>query len=485
MKEKKPESMKKKLGAYLLLTGFLTLAATLVITVLVFHHMYREQILDDMRTYAELFGEMIFSGEELPKHADFYEENLRVTAISPEGEVLFDNQTGAEAIGNHADRPEVQEAAWKGEGYAIRHSDTLNRDLYYYAVRLANGDVLRISKEEDNIWSVFQNTIHGIVVVGLLMFLVCVLLSHYVTNLLVRPIERLAADMETVGETETYEELEPFIATIRKQHEDIVKGARMRQEFTANVSHELKTPLTSISGYAELMETGMAGEREVQRFASEIHRNAKRLLTLINDIIRLSELDAAPHGSEMPFAEVDLYELARTCADSLRFNAENYDLQISCRGEHSVVRGSRDMLEELLSNLMDNAIRYNRPGGRVEVIVQQEPWPQEESVAGGFRMDAQNAAAAPESLAYPALVVRDTGIGIPQESQARVFERFYRVDKSRSKQTGGTGLGLAIVKHIVAQHQAGLWMKSEVGKGTEVHVVFLSNLKNTSLDGCI
>ena len=219
----------------------------------------------------------------------------------------------------------------------------------------------------------------------------------------------------------------------------------MRQEFTANVSHELKTPLTSISGYAELIETGLAGENEVQRFASEIHRNAKRLLTLINDIIRLSELDA--DNMEVSFAPLNLYELAKGCVQSLKLNAAKHDIEISCQGSDCSVNGNKDMLEELLYNLCDNAIRYNKPGGSVRVNI-------------GMHGE------------HVLLTVKDTGIGIPKESQGRVFERFYRVDKSRSKQTGGTGLGLAIVKHIVAQHHARLDLKSQVGVGTEVSVLF-------------
>ena len=175
--------------------------------------------------------------------------------------------------------------------------------MYYYANDAGNGDVLRISKEADNIWSVFQKTLYGILGVGILMFFICMMLSRYLTNSIIRPIEKLAGDIDNIDGADAYIELVPFITTIQKQHEDILKGAKMRQEFTANVSHELKTPLTSISGYAELIETGLAGENEVQRFASEIHRNAKRLLTLINDIIRLSELDA--DNMEVSFAPAE------------------------------------------------------------------------------------------------------------------------------------------------------------------------------------
>lgn len=437
--------MKKKINRYLILTVFLTLVATLIMAVAIFHHMYREQIVEDMKTYAQLISGMVTSGEELERQYTDPQPDLRVTVISTDGTVTYDSKAGSDQMSNHSDRPEIKKAEKSGEGYAVRHSDTLHRDMYYYAVQLENGDILRISKEEDSIWSVFRNTMYGIAGVALLMLLICLLFSRYITTSLVRPIEKLAQDIDSIDGLETYEELVPFITTIQKQHEDIIKGAKMRQEFTANVSHELKTPLTSISGYAELIETGIAGENEVQRFAREIHRNAKRLLTLINDIIRLSELDGG--HTETPYTDVDLYDLAQTCVEMLQLNAENHGIHIACHGVRSIVHGNKDMIEELVFNLCDNAIRYNRVGGHVDVTV-------------GMRGD------------QVMLSVKDTGIGIPPDSQERIFERFYRVDKSRSKLTGGTGLGLAIVKHIVAQHDARIELHSEVGKGTEMVVWF-------------
>ena len=437
--------MKKKINIYLLLTVFLTLVATLLMAVAIFHHMYREQIVDDMQTYAEVLSGMISSGEELNERYTNPQPELRVTVIGSDGAVIYDSQAGRESMSNHSDRPEVKEAEKNGEGYSVRHSDTLDSDMYYYAVCLRDGDILRISKEENSIWSVFYNTMYGIAGIGVLMLLICFVLSRYITDSIVRPIEKLAKDINGASRIDTYEELMPFITTIQEQHKDIIKGARMRQEFTANVSHELKTPLTSISGYAELIETGIAGENEVQRFAGEIHRNSKRLLTLINDIIRLSELDGG--HADISCSEVDLYDIATSCVEMLQLNAEKHSIKIECHGQRCMVRANKEMMEELLFNLCDNAIRYNRLGGTVDVTVEKK--------AG-----------------HPVLTVADTGIGIPKESQERVFERFYRVDKSRSKLTGGTGLGMAIVKHIVAQHDAEIELRSEVGKGTEVIVTF-------------
>lgn len=219
----------------------------------------------------------------------------------------------------------------------------------------------------------------------------------------------------------------------------------MRQEFSANVSHELKTPLTSISGYAELIETGMASEQDTVRFAHGIHNSANRLLTLINDIIRLSELDGTEEEADTEL--LNLHEMAQNCVEMLKMSAEKHNVTIALNGTECYVTANRQMMEELLYNLCDNAIRYNNPGGSVDV--------QTYSREG-----------------HTNLVVKDTGIGISKEHQERIFERFYRVDKSRSKSTGGTGLGLAIVKHIIAKSHAELELESEPGKGTTIRVIF-------------
>lgn len=441
----KSKSMKKKIHTYLILTVILTLVTTVAMAIGVFFRMYQSQVVNDMRTYTDLVRNMGTSGEELKERAGNMDGDLRLTFIGSDGSVKYDSKKEENELDNHGDRPEVLEAMENGEGYLVRHSDTLDRDMYYYAVRLENGDILRISKEEASIWGVFTNTIYGIVGIAFLMFLICFGLSRYITSSLIQPIEKLAGDIANIDGLNTYEELVPFITTIQSQHTDIMKNAKMRQEFTANVSHELKTPLTAISGYAELIETGLAGENEIRRFAKEIHRSSKRLLTLINDIIRLSELDS--DQMQISFVEVDLLALAQNCVEMLQLNAKNHGIKIECHGQRSLIHADPGMIEELLFNLCGNAIRYNRLGGRVDVTVEH-------------------------SETQTLLSVKDTGIGIPKESQERVFERFYRVDKSRSKLTGGTGLGLAIVKHIVAQHHAQLELQSEVGVGTEITVLF-------------
>lgn len=259
----------------------------------------------------------------------------------------------------------------------------------------------------------------GLVIVGIVMSAVAIVLTRVVTEKI-----------------------------MTKVSSEAMENAKLRQQFTANVTHELKTPLTSISGYAELIANGMASEADVKHFAQGIHTNANRLIILINDIIRLSELDSEDEVIDVE--EVDLYAMATTCVGMLEPSAEKHHVRISVHGERCMIRANRMMMEELLYNLCDNAIRYNNVNGSVEVNVMKE----QENVV---------------------LLVKDTGIGISKEDQERVFERFYRVDKSRSKSTGGTGLGLAIVKHIIVKHQAELQVESEIGKGTVMRVIFGTN----------
>ena len=264
------------------------------------------------------------------------------------------------------------------------------------------------------------------------------------TKKLIKPIETMAHNLESSDYESPYKELEPFAEIIHTQHADILSSAKARQDFTANVSHELKTPLTAISGYAELLENGMVAEEQKTHFYQEIRKNSNRLLSLINDIIRLSELDRTEKTPS--FDEVDLYETASECMEGLRLNAKQRGVTASFEGESCVVHGNKDMLKELIENLVQNAIRYNNQGGKVEVRIEKKD--------------------------RPVLIVKDNGIGIPALEQQRIFERFYRVDKSRSKETGGTGLGLAIVKHIVEIHDAKIELDSAPGVGTTVTVVF-------------
>lgn len=440
--------MKRKINLRLVLIAILAiLASTLSITI-VYYSLFQKQVRKDLSVSAKLLKDTHYfesrgaDAEEIDLSTDI--EELRVTWIAADGTVLYDNDAGAAQLKNHSNRPEIQAAFESGTGESVRRSDTMNQNTFYYALLLDNGTVLRVSTEAESIWYVFLTAAPMILLIVLIIILVCVMLSKMLTRQLISPIETMAENIEDTSVEPPYRELVPFANMIRKQHTDILSAAKARQDFTANVSHELKTPLTAISGYAELMDNGMVNEEQQKHFVREIRKNAERLLSLINDIIRLSELDRSE--KEPVYESLDLYEVVADCMDALSVNADKRQVALYFHGEHCRIRANREMIRELTDNLVQNAIRYNKENGSVWVDI--------------------NAGDAPE------LVVRDNGIGIPPEDQQRVFERFYRVDKSRSKATGGTGLGLAIVKHIVELHDARIELTSKVGEGTEIHVVF-------------
>ncbi len=437
--------MKKKINIRIVSLALLAILSTMLFVTITFNNLFKQQMMDDLELYSKFITKYESTEDIYAVADDMRAEGLRITMLDSKGNVLLDSEVDATQMDNHANRPEIEDAMQAGEGHAVRMSATLGKSTYYYAVKTADHNVLRVSREAKNIFSFFAMLTPSLIMIVVALTVMSFVIAHFLTKSFLRPIEQLAENLENNEEITHYEELEPFVQMIREQHADILKSAKMRQEFTANVTHELKTPLTSISGYAELIENGMASETDIEHFAKGIRTNANRLLILINDIIRLSELDSTEE--ELSMEQLDLYEMAATCVEMLGPNAEKHQVSISITGENSYVYGNRIMLEELLYNLCDNAIRYNNVNGSVIVEVHKTG---EETV----------------------LTVSDTGIGIPKEHQERIFERFYRVDKSRSKSTGGTGLGLAIVKHIIVKHHARLLVESEVGKGTIMQVIF-------------
>ena len=440
--------MRKKLNIQLIGIAILSMFLTMGMILFIFYGIFRQQVLSELQTVAHMMGNIenltVYSVKDYQTKLD----NMRITLLDNEGHVLYDSDVDANAMDNHAERPEISDAYASGEGYAIRESDTLSQNTYYYAILLDNGGVLRVAKEANSILSIFATSLPSLLFIIISLTMICTVVAGILTKSLMKPIDNMAKDINHMNEIETYDELKPFIKTIQSQHEDIIKNAKLRQEFTANVSHELKTPLTVISGYSELIENGMTGEEDTIRFSKEIHRNSARLLTLINDILRLSELDSGEQN--MPMENVDLYELSDNCVSMLQMNAEKHSVTLDLIGPHLTVQANRQMLEEMIYNLCDNGIRYNKPDGKVEVSIS-------------------------ENNEYIIFMVRDTGIGISEENLNRIFERFYRVDKSRSKQTGGTGLGLAIVKHIAEQMNAQIQIDSELEKGTTITVLFPKN----------
>lgn len=484
-------------------------------------------------------------------------DRCRLTWIAADGSVLYDTRTDAESLENHASRAEVSQALATGTGESTRYSSTLMEKTMYYAQRLDDGTVLRISISRATVGMIAVGMIQPLLIVLIVALILSGLLARRLSRRIVDPLNSL--DLEHPLDNDAYEELSPLLKRIHRQHVEIqtqlrelrektdeftqITGSmreglilldehgsilsinaaaqtlfgadaqcvgrdfltiersheisaaiqaavtdghsevraeragrvyqfdisritsdgkllgtvilafditeqefaeRNRREFTANVSHELKTPLQGIIGSAELIENGMVRPDDLPRFVGHIHAEAARLVTLIDDIIRLSQLD---EGDAMPTEPVDLLAVSQEAAENLHDAAAARDVTVSVTGQPSVIPGVRRLLYEVVYNLCDNAIKYNRGGGRVDVMVAAD--------AGGS-----------------SITVADTGIGIAPEHQSRVFERFYRVDKSHSKASGGTGLGLSIVKHAVQYHHGRIELESTPGTGTTIRVVF-------------
>ena len=547
--------MRKRVFGSIFLTALVTLIVTVSLLLVAVHSGLTQDLQERLSNECNYIAAATASGDEqeLQRIGSVYAD--RITLVDADGTVLYDNERDAVETENHASRPEIAEALEKGVGESSRLSDTLAEQTYYYAIRLADGTVLRVSSTADSAFGALSSASPWIVLVVLLALLVAALLASWLTHVFLEPIVTL--DLHEPLKNDAYDELSPLLHRMDKQNHKIAsqlgelkrrqaefdditarmdeglvlfsaqgdilfanravralfpkdsatggymtlcrdaeyirvveealggesahgrmekdgrvysltassvagegqghaavlfvvditereQAERQRQEFTANVSHELKTPLTSIMGFAEIMENGIVRPEDIGRFAGKIRSEAMRLLTLIEDIIRLSRLD---EGAPVPFEPVELSALCGTVRDRLTHKAAENKITLHVKGTPVTVSGQRRTLEQMIFNLADNAIAYNKTHGSV-------------TLETGEENDA------------PFVRVSDTGIGIAPADQPRVFERFYRVDKSHSKQTGGTGLGLSIVKHGAALHHAQIDLHSTLGEGTEITLRF-------------
>ncbi|WP_273448105.1 sensor histidine kinase [Thermophilibacter provencensis] len=413
-----------------------------------------EQLASECRTIASLLD---LAEDDATVLGELDMGDIRVTLVSPDGTVTYDSGADAVELPNHADRPEVAAALAEGTGSSERSSDTVGYMSLYEAVRLESGEVVRLSVDRAGVVAfLFQDLA---LLCGLAVLLVGAswVVSRRLSRRFVRPI--LEIDPASGDGVAPYEELDPLVSRLNEQHKELVQrmnaiqdAADMRRDFTANVTHELKTPIASIQGAAELIRDGIARPEDVQGFAGRIYKDAHRLSVLVSDILTLSRLDESERSGDREVfgaaERVDLLSVASDAVERLRGRAQRkYEVTISLSGVSTPIMGNARLLDELVSNLVENAIRYNHPGGRVFVWVLPQ---------GG----------------RPCLRVSDTGIGIPPESQDKVFERFYRVDKGRSRDMGGTGLGLAIVKHAATYHGADVRLESKVDEGTTITVTF-------------
>ncbi|MDD3140129.1 MAG: ATP-binding protein [Lachnospiraceae bacterium] len=367
----------------------------------------------------------------------------RITLVNADGTALYDSQEDVISMKNQRYRVEIKEALTNGNGSYTQTAGTLDEKVYYYAIRLNDETIIRVSRPVESISSTIKNLLPYMGILTVIMLIFAIILARWQTRRLIKPINEL--DLEHPLNNNVYKELTPLLNSIdlKNKQKDITE--QMRKEFSANVSHELKTPLTSISGYAEIMKNKLVKEEDIPLFAERIYNEASRLIELIEDIIKLSKLDE--ENVEVEKEEVDLYVLAREICSRLAPQAEKRNVHIAVSGEPVLYSGIRRILDEMIYNICENAIKYNRSGGLVKIWVGN-------------------------TLQGKKVIVTDTGIGIPEDQKDRIFERFYRVDKSHSKETGGTGLGLSIVKHGAMLHHATIKVTSELNKGTKIEITF-------------
>lgn len=389
-------------------------------------------------------------------------EDLRITLINKDGSVAYDNEASPSMLPNHGDRPEVAKAFECGSGSAERASSTLDEIMLYRAVRLNNGQVVRLAQAQPGVAAILMSLVAPMLLIAAAGAVLSFFLARRESRAIIEPLQEVDLDHPRRSYEHAYAEMVPMLERIESQRQELKRqmavlsdNDRMRREFTANITHELKTPLTAISGYAELIANGMVeGEDDLRTFGGRIYREAGRLAALVNDILTLSNLDEAERASDgeaVPIGSTEPIELSRAIyavEQRLEQVARQANVTIGHETKPVVVEGVSRLIDELIYNLASNAIRYNRPGGTV-------------TLRCGTNDDGR-----------PYLSVADTGIGIAPEEQGKVFERFYRVDKSRSKARGGTGLGLAIVKHAALYHHASLDLSSELGVGTTITVTF-------------
>lgn len=437
-------SIKRKIQQSMTVILTVTLVLSYAILSVILYNRNMNLLQTEVKQEAEYIREAInLSDSDYIKQMDNVVASTRVTQIKADGTVLYDSRRDADILKNHGNRKEVKEALLKGEGADVRKSETVGKDMYYYALLLNDGTVLRVSKSIDNLASTAVSLMPVMGILAVLTILFAFALARWQTNRLIKPINEL--DLERPLDSDVYEELSPLLEAMDKQNREKEAVANMRKEFSANVSHELKTPLTSISGYAEIMKNGLVRSEDIPVFSERIYKEARRLITLIEDIIKLSKLDE--ESVEMEKEEVDLYELTREIISRLSPQAAQKNIRIELSGEHVNYYGIRQILDEMIYNVCENALKYNYDNGKVSV------W-------------------AGNTLEGPKISVSDTGIGIPKEHRERIFERFYRVDKSHSKERGGTGLGLSIVKHGALLHGSKVSVESEEGKGTKISMQF-------------
>ena len=416
------------------------------------YNYFEQQIFNELENEATFIEDFILN-HQYDEIRNFDTKN-RITLIHKNGEVFFDNKVDIQEMENHFTREEILGALQNKQAKVARFSSTMTEKTLYYAKLLSNQDILRISCNQHSVAVLVLGMSQSLLIMFVIAIIICAVIAKFVSKKIVEPLNRI--NLENPEDTNVYQELKPFTHRISEENFEKAQREELRQQFSANVSHELKTPLTSISGFAEILKNGGTDEQTTKDFANTIYEETQRMISLVNDIIKLSKLDEKSISQEKE--EINLTELSKEVITPLLPVAEKKNVKIDLEAENQVfINGVRSVIFEMIYNLVENAIKYNKNDGKVIVKVSKI---------------SENPSSKKQNVV---LSVSDTGIGIPKNEQERIFERFYRIDKSRSKESGGTGLGLSIVKHGAKYHNAKVTLSSQEGKGSTFTIYFEDN----------
>lgn len=414
---------------------------------------FERKIFSELETEA-VFLEQYIADSNLTDLKKFNSIKNRITLIHKDGTVYFDNMVDVSRLENHSLREEFVAAKENGAAKVSRYSSTMTDKTLYFAKSIQNGDVLRISCDQHSVAVLVLGMSQTLLIMLVLAVIISGIAAVWTSRRITNPLNQI--NLEKPESCAVYEELKPFTKRIAEENYEKTQREELRKQFTANVSHELKTPLTSISGFAEILKNGGTDEKTTKDFAGTIYEESQRMISLVNDIIKLSKLDEKSISLEKE--PIELLGLSKEIAKILSASAKAKNIKLDVHGDSGKIMGVQPVIYEMIYNLMDNAIKYNVQNGTVEVTVKEEK-PEKGHTFGNKTV----------------ISVRDTGIGIPKNEQDRVFERFYRIDKSRSKELGGTGLGLSIVKHAAKFHDAAINLSSKEGEGSTFTITFPGN----------
>ncbi len=449
--------MRRKLNIQFIIVGVVTFLVTFVLMLKLFGATVIKGVKSDLERDTQTIAWLFESTDDLNALEVYHGTKIRITLFDENGVVIFEsadhlqNEVGCD----FGEYPEIKAASRNIMSSAERVSDITGLKTYYCATRLKDNRIIRLATDINPVQMMFEQAGSTLMIVFVLVLFISTVSAFLISKSMMKWLTVKLELLETDPYATLPKELESVANAAKQQYIKRQENEKTRREFTANISHELKTPLTSISGYAEMIETGIARDEDIKPFAKHIHDEAGRMITLIGDIIKLTELDeTGVNIGDGNFELLDLCEIAKETVANLEINAKQKNVAIRFEGEYCTMHGDRSQLYEIVYNLCDNAIRYNKKGGFVTVSVMRD----------------ENSAI---------LKVVDTGIGIPEEYRTRIFERFFRVDKSHSRNSGGTGLGLAIVKHAALCHGADITVKDGISGGTEIKVEFpLNNAQN-------